>query len=83
MRPGLDQAHGRARAVKVGRMSEGPAPETVTQLLVEWQKGDQNALDRLLPLVYAELRTIAGRYLSRESPGHTLQSTASVLSSRH
>jgi RNA polymerase sigma factor (TIGR02999 family) len=59
-------------------MSEGAAPEAVTQLLVEWQNGSQKALDRLIPLVYEELRTIAGRYLSRESPSHTLQSTALV-----
>ena len=50
----------------------------MTRLLAEWQGGDQAALDRLLPLVYGELRTIARRYLSRESVGHTLQSTALV-----
>jgi RNA polymerase sigma-70 factor (ECF subfamily) len=59
-------------------VSDTPTPEAVTQLLAEWQKGDQNALDRLLPLVYGELRAIARRYLSRESAGHTLQSTALV-----
>ena len=59
-------------------MSETQAPEAVTRLLVEWQNGSQKALDRLMPLVYAELRAIAGRYLSRESPSHTLQSTALV-----
>ena len=59
-------------------MSEEPRPEAVTQLLVEWQNGSQTALDRLMPLVYTELRTIAGRYLSHESPSHTLQSTALV-----
>ena len=59
-------------------MSEAPAPEAVTRLLVEWQNGSQKALDRLMPLVYEELRGIASRYLSRESPGHTLQSTALV-----
>ena len=59
-------------------MSEGSTPEAVTALLVEWQNGSQNALDRLMPLVYAELRAIAGRYLSHESPDHTLQSTALV-----
>ena len=57
-------------------MPEPPAPERVTQLLVEWQNGSKQALDQLVPLVYDELRAIAGRYLSRESPGHTLQSTA-------
>ena len=59
-------------------MSDPPAPEAVTQLLVQWQQGDAKAIDRLMPLVYAELRAIAGRYLARESPGHTLQSTALV-----
>lgn len=59
-------------------MAETPAPEAVTRLLVEWQNGDQQALDQLLPLVYGELRAIARRYLSRESRGHTLQSTALV-----
>jgi RNA polymerase sigma factor (TIGR02999 family) len=47
-------------------------------LLVEWQNGNPEALDSLIPLVYRELRAIAGRYLSRESPSHTLQSTALV-----
>jgi RNA polymerase sigma factor (TIGR02999 family) len=47
-------------------------------LLVAWQNGSQKALDQLMPLVYEELRAIAGRYLSRESAGHTLQSTALV-----
>src|SRR6185295_12119051 len=42
------------------------------------QNGNQKALDQLIPLVYEELRAIAGRYLSRESPSHTLQSTALV-----
>lgn len=59
-------------------MSDSPAPEAVTQLLVEWQHGSQKALDRLIPLVYDELRAIAGRYLSREPASHTLQSTALV-----
>jgi RNA polymerase sigma factor (TIGR02999 family) len=59
-------------------MSEASDPQPVTQLLVEWQNGSQQALDRLMPLVYDELRTIASRYLSRESVGHTLQSTALV-----
>lgn len=59
-------------------MSERASPESVTQLLVAWQNGSQQALDQLMPLVYEELRAIAGRYLSRESAGHTLQSTALV-----
>ena len=56
-------------------MADLPDSDGVTQLLVQWQNGDQKALDSLIPLVYQELRAIAGRYLSRESPSHTLQST--------
>src|SRR6266496_598240 len=52
--------------------------ESVTQLLVDWSKGDQKALDKLMPLVYSELRRLAGNYLRRERPGHTLQPTALV-----
>lgn len=59
-------------------MPDTPDSDGVTRLLVEWQNGNQKALDSLIPLVYQELRAIAGRYLSRESPGHTLQSTALV-----
>lgn len=52
--------------------------ESITQLLVDWSKGDQAALDRLMPLVYAELRRLAGNYLRRERMNHTLQPTALV-----
>jgi RNA polymerase sigma factor (TIGR02999 family) len=57
-----------------------PTPSTheVTQLLLDWSDGDQAAFDALMPLVYDELRQIAHRYLSRERPGHTLQTTALV-----
>lgn len=53
-------------------------PDDVTRLLQEWRNGSQEALDRLIPLVYAELRTLAARYLSRERHDHTLQTTALV-----
>jgi RNA polymerase sigma factor (TIGR02999 family) len=53
-------------------------PEGVTQLLIDWGRGDQAALDKLMPLVYAELRRLAGNYLRRERAGHTLQPTALV-----
>ena len=53
-------------------------PEGITQLLVDWSKGDQKALDKLMPLVYSELRRLAGNYLRRERQGHTLQPTALV-----
>jgi len=50
----------------------------VTALLVNWSNGDSRALDELMPLVYAELRRLAGSYLRRERSTHTLQSTALV-----
>jgi len=50
----------------------------VTQLLARSRNGDHAALNRLMPLVYDELRLIAGRYLRQERSGHTLQSTALV-----
>src|SRR5215813_1539724 len=53
------------------------APD-VTQLLVNWSRGDQAALDQLMPLVYGELRRLASAYLRRERSNHTLQSTALV-----
>ena len=54
------------------------SPQEVTQLLVAWRGGDQQALEKLMPLVYDELRRIASRYMKREHPGHTLQTTALV-----
>jgi RNA polymerase sigma factor (TIGR02999 family) len=53
-------------------------PVQVTQLLVAWQDGSKSALDQLVPLVDAELRQLARRYLGRERPGHVLQTTALV-----
>jgi RNA polymerase sigma factor (TIGR02999 family) len=50
----------------------------VTQLLVSWGNGDQQSLESLIPLVYDELRRQARRYLRRERPDHTLQSSALV-----
>jgi RNA polymerase sigma factor (TIGR02999 family) len=55
-----------------------PAPQEVTRLLIAWGKGDQAALDELLPLVYQELHRMAQRRLGRERDGHTLQTTALV-----
>ncbi|MDQ3472937.1 MAG: sigma-70 family RNA polymerase sigma factor [Acidobacteriota bacterium] len=53
-------------------------PEGVTQLLLEWGEGDKAALDKLMPLVQAELRRLANNYLRRERVNHTLQPTALV-----
>ncbi len=50
----------------------------VTELLVGWNRGDEDALSKLLPLVYDELRRLASRYLRQERPDHILQSTALV-----
>src|SRR5262249_14111111 len=52
--------------------------QEITQLLLAWSDGDPEALARLTPLVYAELRRLARRYMGREPPGHTLQTTALV-----
>ena len=50
----------------------------LTELLSDWQQGDQSALNKLTPLVYDELRRIAHRYVQRENYGHTLETTALV-----
>jgi len=50
----------------------------VTQLLLAWGEGDQDALAQLTTLVYAELHRLAKRYMGHERPGHTLQTTALV-----
>jgi RNA polymerase sigma factor (TIGR02999 family) len=52
--------------------------QPVSALLAKWQAGDEEALRSLLPIVYNELRRLAHRYLQKERPGHTLQSTALV-----
>jgi RNA polymerase sigma factor (TIGR02999 family) len=50
----------------------------VTRLLAKWKDGDEAALQRLVPIVHEELRTLARRQMARERPGHTLQPTALV-----
>ena len=59
-------------------MSDAFESTEVTRLLAAYQNGDQGALERLLPLVYQELRKLAGSYLRRERADHTLQPTALV-----
>ena len=51
---------------------------TITQLLQAWSSGDQTARERLIPMVYEELRRVAHNYLRRERPGQMLQTTALV-----
>ncbi len=53
-------------------------PNELTRLLIDWSNGDRAALDQLIPLVQAELRRIARRYMGRETPGHTLQTSALI-----
>jgi RNA polymerase sigma factor (TIGR02999 family) len=52
--------------------------DEVTQLLQDWGRGDRESLEKLVPLIYSELRRIAHNCLYRERPGHTLQTTALV-----
>jgi RNA polymerase sigma-70 factor, ECF subfamily len=59
-------------------MREPPDPRHVTTLLVDWRRGDSQASERLLSLVYQELRSIAARSLRMERAGHILQPTALV-----
>ena len=55
-----------------------PQPQEVTQLLVAWSNGDRVARDQLMSVVYPELHRLAHHYMKRESPGHTLQTSALV-----
>ena len=59
------------------RVTSVPQTE-ITQLLRQWQQGDSEALETLMPKVYSELKRLAGSYLRRERPDHTLQSAALV-----
>lgn len=68
----------RPRALQWTPVRRDPSNQQITELLVRWRGGDQQALDDLVPLVYTELRQIARHYLQRERPDHTLQSTALV-----
>src|SRR5215472_18180463 len=57
---------------------QSPSAQEITRLLVAWGDGDRSALEELAPLVYSELHRLAHHYMSRERPGHTLQTTALV-----
>jgi RNA polymerase sigma-70 factor, ECF subfamily len=50
----------------------------VTQILLDWRSGNEEALKQLMPMVYDELRRLASHYMRSERPGHTLQATALV-----
>lgn len=55
------------------------SPGTITRLLLDWRNGDKSALDKLVPLVYREMRRLAGYYMRRQRPGHTLQTSALMI----
>src|ERR1051325_6858794 len=57
---------------------DSSTPHSVTQLLIDWSNGDQAARDQLMSVVYEELHRLARRYMRRESPGPTLQTSALV-----
>jgi RNA polymerase sigma factor (TIGR02999 family) len=63
---------------RVGATVLESSSQPVSALLAKWQTGDEEALRALIPVVYNELRRLAHRYLQKERPGHTLQSTALV-----
>src|SRR5438270_11122047 len=69
--------YNRRLATEIG-MEVKPQAGEVTLLLQSWSGGDKAALDRLMPIVYRELRRVAAAHLRRERPGHTLQTTALV-----
>lgn len=57
---------------------DAASPEEVTQLLRSWSEGDDQAMERLVPLVYSELHRLANGYMRGEREGHTLQATALI-----
>jgi RNA polymerase sigma factor (TIGR02999 family) len=61
-----------------GGVINSPAQNEVTELLLAWSHGQEDALQKLVPLVYKDLRQMARNYMRRERPGHTLQATALV-----
>src|SRR5215216_414560 len=63
---------------QVAPKASRPAPQEVTQLLVDWSHGNRAALEKLTPLVYEELRRVAHRYMEGQRADHTLQTTALV-----
>src|ERR1700751_2778954 len=61
-----------------GAQPNESAAGDISKLLHAWSDGDQSALEKLTPIVYDELRRLARRYMRRERPGHSLQTTALV-----
>jgi RNA polymerase sigma factor (TIGR02999 family) len=61
-----------------GEKPHMPASQEITRLLQNWSEGDQEALEKLMPVLYKELHRMAHRYMRQERPGHTLQTTALI-----
>ena len=57
---------------------QAQSSKEITRLLIAWSEGDQTALDQLAPLIHSELRRLAHHYMSRERPGHLLQTSALI-----
>jgi RNA polymerase sigma-70 factor (ECF subfamily) len=66
------------RLARIRIRMEALSQRQITQLLLDWSDGDQDALNKLIPLVYQELKRIARYYMRRERAGHTLQTSALV-----
>lgn len=60
------------------RFMQAQSSKEITQLLVAWSEGDESALDQLAPLIHSELHRLAHHYMSRERPGHLLQTSALI-----
>lgn len=78
MEHGADGFRRRRAPIDGWQLRRGVQTSGVTALLQAWSAGDRTALDRLVPLVHAELRRLARRYMRRERAGHTLQTTALI-----
>src|SRR5690348_4719138 len=63
---------------EVNQRASPSVPECISQLLLRWSDGDSSAREKLMPLVYNELRRLARKYLRHERANHTLQPTALV-----
>jgi RNA polymerase sigma-70 factor, ECF subfamily len=72
----VEPANASRRQISIGTGSA--TAQEVTQLLADWNHGDQAALQKLTPLVYEELRRLAHHYMETQRPDHTLQTTALV-----
>jgi RNA polymerase sigma factor (TIGR02999 family) len=75
---GIDKAVVRYEHRKLRGMISLAPREEVTRMLIDWSGGDRQAPEKLMPLVYEELRQLARQYLQRERPDHTLQATGLV-----